>query len=395
MHRAIRLGQCCDQWKCQRGPITSALSIGWFRQFMFAVATCLAINSPADVFSCDLELPNLSVADASSINGTTNSGRNRNMPRQPPKFRKFVGQKKKVDHLRRLLDGALARGEPFPHTMFVGPSGVGKTLLAEELAGEYGTGYTEVTGYISGEELAEKFTEQKTGDFVFFDECHNLKPTVQELLYQVIDDRKILCQKSAENEEDANGKEFRDVADCTIILATNLPGNLLDALTKRIPVTVRLGHYTKAELKEIVKQLATNINLLVSPHVASQIAAISLGIPRRAKHHLERLRYFFPQAESDQIGITKLNEYMRSAEMNQRGLERAHRTYLYVLYRDGSASLESLALRLATDKRHLRCEIEQPLVRLGLVTIGPKGRTLTKQGQAYVRRHRKQNVSME
>lgn len=54
-------------------------------------------------------------------------------------FRNFVGHEKQVDMLRRQLAGAKARGELFPPTRLTGPSGAGKTLLAESIADEFGT----------------------------------------------------------------------------------------------------------------------------------------------------------------------------------------------------------------------------------------------------------------
>jgi Holliday junction resolvasome RuvABC ATP-dependent DNA helicase subunit len=51
------------------------------------------------------------------------------MPRPPYKFHNFVGQQKIVQRLLSQAHGAKKRNEPFPHTMIMGPSGLGKTEL--------------------------------------------------------------------------------------------------------------------------------------------------------------------------------------------------------------------------------------------------------------------------
>ncbi|NQT38773.1 MAG: AAA family ATPase [Planctomycetes bacterium] len=67
------------------------------------------------------------------------------MPRPLPQFHGFVGQERIVSRLRRQLDGAMTRNEPFPPSLFAGPSGIGKTLLATALASSYGTKLSKMT----------------------------------------------------------------------------------------------------------------------------------------------------------------------------------------------------------------------------------------------------------
>lgn len=383
-----------DGWKSRQDAKSESMaeSLG---HFTFVFVVCYAISFGGEACDRGFHSQFISGRDAISKHGIKDSRRNRTMPRRPPRFRSFVGQRRWVTYLHRQLEGALSRGEPFPHTLFVGPSGVGKTLLAGELAREYGTNFTVAMGYTPPDDLARKFTQQKKGDFVLIDECHNLKPTAQELLYQVIDDHRIPCQTSSEDEQETKDDERMEIAPSTIILATDQPGLLLNALRKRISVRVTLDRYSIAEMKEIVEQLATNLSLLLSPQAAKQIAGICGGIPRRAKHHLENLRRFHSDAESRQIGQTQLREFLRASRIDSLGLGPEHREFLAILDDDDFASLESLSLRIGIDKRYLQAEVEEPLVRLGFVTIGPKGRTLTEKGQDHVQRHCKRKVDEE
>lgn len=79
------------------------------------------------------------------------------MGRPLPRFHHIIGQRPIVAQLQRLLAGARERKEPFPHSLFIGPSGVGKTLLSRALAAEYGTTCKVCYGDVDPEDLASKF----------------------------------------------------------------------------------------------------------------------------------------------------------------------------------------------------------------------------------------------
>src|SRR5437016_6268044 len=113
------------------------------------------------------------------------------MARPAPRFHDFIGHAKIVAQLRRELAGSMARGEPMPHALFTGTSGVGKTQLARALASERGAKLVRIMGTVSLEELIAKLKRLCDGDFLFIDESHNLKPLLQELLFEVIDRHKV------------------------------------------------------------------------------------------------------------------------------------------------------------------------------------------------------------
>lgn len=56
------------------------------------------------------------------------------MARPPFQVAEFVRQKEILTPVLRLQDGALARAEPMPHYLFIGASGLGKSLAARVLA---------------------------------------------------------------------------------------------------------------------------------------------------------------------------------------------------------------------------------------------------------------------
>jgi Holliday junction DNA helicase RuvB len=303
------------------------------------------------------------------------------MPRPLPKFRDFVGQAPTVAYLRRQLAGAQARHEPFPHALFLGPSGVGKTLLSRALAAEFGTTLIEARGYEDRAALAQKLAGMAAHDFLHIDECHRLRPLEQELLCEAIDCDSIPTPDRKRPGQGAAEQERTPLKPWTLVLATDQPGLLLDALSKRIVVEVHLAYYAVHELKEIVEAMATEASLLVSPQAARLIADVAGGLPRRANQLLQNLRLFVPNAEGKQLGVQDIRSFLDAAGVDAAGLNRSERRYLGVVNELGGASVESIALALGTDVDFVRRQIEPNLVvRRRLVKITSAGRQLTPLG---------------
>jgi Holliday junction DNA helicase RuvB len=280
----------------------------------------------------------------------------------------------------RRQDGALSRGEPMPHHLFTGASGLGKSLLARTLAERAKAKTFRVRSDETPEEVVAKFRQMERCDVAFFDECHRLDHAVQELLYEVIDSSTVPAKLVAS----AGGPEAVTIAPVTMIFATDQPGRLLNALLKRIPATVRFKPYPENELKEIVARIAARAGVLLSAQAARQVARVCNGVPRRAEHRVADLRLYFGDSERRQLGLPDVEDYLHSQGIDGDGLGEDEHTYLEFLSRNGSASLGALAGHLGIDTEYVRTQIEQPLLYRGLVMVRSSGRQLTRDGEKRV-----------
>ena len=311
------------------------------------------------------------------------------MPRPVPSFGKFVGHKPKVDYLRRQADGAKERGEPCAPVLFIGPSGVGKTLLGRALATHFGSNMILANGQESAHDLLAKLGQLRSGDFFFVDEAQNLSAKAQDLLLCVIDGEPLPpCDdphRSAATGSHAAANPMAIVR-CTVVLATDRPGKLVNALQKRMEIKIRLGSYSLREMREIVSRQAKDMNLLISAQARNRIAKVAGGLPRSSQHLLNNLRRHFVAVEHQEISLPQVRQFLKAAGIDRNGLGQWERRYLRHLARVGKASLESLALRLGTDPDYVLRQVEPPLMRLCLISVGSSGRALTELGRKYLSR---------
>jgi Holliday junction DNA helicase RuvB len=300
-----------------------------------------------------------------------------------PRFHGFIGHEELVAPLRRELDGAVSRGQTLPHLMLIGPSSVGKTRLAEALAAASGTRTLRVMGYAGRAALVKQFKALKAGDFLFIDEAHGLKPADQEIIFEALDHLRVPASPGPRARKRANrpatGKHHR-LQPFTLVLATDRPGHLLDALKKRIPTTVDLPFYPRREMREILATFAADTEVLLSPEAADRLAGVCQGLPRKARHLVEKLRLFFP-AEAEEIDIEQVDEFLSAFAIDEDGLCRRDHKYLRFLAKNGRASVETLARFLGTDKDEVQFQVEPVLLHRGLVEIGSSGRRLTAKGR--------------
>jgi Holliday junction resolvasome RuvABC ATP-dependent DNA helicase subunit len=120
------------------------------------------------------------------------------MSRPPFEIEGFIGQRAMLTPVIREQEGAASRGEPMPHSLVLGPSGIGKTKLFGALARRVRTNLIKIIGNATMEEVCKALQQLKLNDFIVFDEGHNQATTNQELLYEVIDTGQIpaRCQSS-------------------------------------------------------------------------------------------------------------------------------------------------------------------------------------------------------
>jgi Holliday junction DNA helicase RuvB len=314
---------------------------------------------------------------------------------RPNKLSDIIGQDEVREYIQIKIASAKQSGKPIGHTLFLGPSGVGKTTFAQALANELGAEYREIFAPTMKDPalLIEILQSIPAGGVIFVDEIHALPSKVQEVLYTALEDGKI----SGRN---ARTKQMYTIQfkPFTMIGATTHEGLLNEPLRKRFPNNVRMRPYSIAELSALLTKAAYNqFNLQLAPNIASRIASVAQGTPRVGRNLLQCV-VDVALTTGGQITTDIIDRTLKYEELDPViGLNRQQRRYLMALATEGSMGAKGLATVLDEQLETIEFAIEPFLMQevslpnaTGGFTTGTlvrrtsKGREITSLGLDYL-----------
>ncbi len=306
---------------------------------------------------------------------------------RPTSLQEFKGQKRVIEELSIYLKAIKEKGDVFPHTLFIGAPGLGKTTLSRIIAFELRRDLKQTSGPVIDKPgiLASLLTTLKDGDILFIDEIHRLPKVCQEILYTAMEDfaLDIVVGKGS------NAKTIRlFLPKFTLIGATNKPNLCLSPLLDRFHLLFKLEFYQDDELAEIIKEKAKELGLNLDEDSALLLAKAGKGIPRQALNLLRRyFAYLSGLGLTQRATLETIKNFLNLLEVDDWGLTPEDRRYLFTLYyhfKGGPVGLESLALTSQISPTELETIFEPPLIRLGLISRTQRGRILTELGKKYV-----------
>ncbi len=202
-------------------------------------------------------------------------------------FAGLVGQDERVQRLRVIAEGARARGRPFPHTLFTGPAGTGKTRLARGIAACLGRRSIEVSAPLATDRAAwlRLLASVEEGGVLFVDEAHALPRALLEMLLQALSEARLTLTVS-------DGVRARTVTlslpRFTLVAATTEEGALPDAFRSRFGLREPLVHYEPEALAALVLEASAAQGADTTAEAARRLAEMARGTPREALRLLDR-----------------------------------------------------------------------------------------------------------
>ncbi len=306
-------------------------------------------------------------------------------PPNPPTLNHVIGQKQVVDRLKVALDASFADDQPFPHTLFLGPPGLGKTslskLVAKELAAEFweGLGQTLATPSVLSGFLLRPTTDKAV---LFIDEIHELPVSCQTALYRAMEEGVVFVPQPY-----TNAITKMQTVRFTLMSATTDPQLLLPPLRDRFRLVCQMQPYSSDEIAAILRQRVRQLGWQVDEACFEAIAVRSFGTPRIAIRLLESA---YRTARSEGGKLVDYGHLLRTLtleQLDEYGLGSDEQRYLLLLS-DASAPVRVgvLAGKMRTTHLVLSQVIEERLLYLDLIERLPQGRILTGKGMEHARK---------
>jgi Holliday junction DNA helicase RuvB len=308
------------------------------------------------------------------------------VPLRPQSLDDFVGQDAIRDRLEVLIGAAKQRGEPLGHCLFSGPPGLGKTTLANILAKAMGTNLVVTSGPVIEKpgDLAGILTGLKEGDVLFIDEIHRLNRSVEEYLYQAMEDFALdLMIDSGPNARSIQVKLNK----FTLAGATTRLGLLSEPLRTRFAFTCRLEYYDALTLERIIQRTARILNIYLDQESALEIARRSRGTPRVANHLLRWVRDFAQMRSNNQIDRQVVDRALRMLAIDEKGLDEMDVKMLQVMiehYQGGPVGINAIAASIGEEPSTIEEVYEPYLILQGFLKRTPRGREVTPLGYQHL-----------
>jgi len=300
---------------------------------------------------------------------------------RPSSLAEFNGQGAAKSNLQTFLESARRRQSHLDHVLFFGPAGLGKTTLAQIVAGELGVGFRQVgaPAIEKTSDLVALLGTLDERDVVFIDEIHRLPPKIEEVLYIAMEDFRmdLIVGEGAE----ARALPL-PLPKYTLIGATTNPGRLSTPLRDRFGIKIRLEPYTDGEMETVLERAAPQLGLELAPGTALEIGRRSRGTPRIGLGLLNRIRDFAVTAGRPVVSVDDAREYLRALGIDTEGLNETDRRYLSLLrknYRSRPVGVKTLAAALNESVDNLEDSVEPYLIRKGFIEKTSTGRRLVEE----------------
>lgn len=307
---------------------------------------------------------------------------------RPKRLKDFVGQTTTKTNLSIFLTAAKERGEPIEHVLLQGGPGLGKTTLANIIAGELGVAIRVTSGPAleRAGDLAAILTNLNDGDIFFVDEIHRLNRVVEEMLYPAMEEHglDIVLGKGP------GARTVRlELPKFTLIGATTRPSMMTAPLRTRFGVLYQLEPYDERELADIIGRSAKLLRVALIKESLRRIAARSRGTPRVANRLLKRVRDYAQVKKVSPIPPDLVEEALDLLSIDRRGLDAIDRKLLEAIiekFHGGPVGLTTLAASLGEEAETLENVTEPFLMQIGFLARTARGRVVTDAGFQHLGR---------
>ena len=306
---------------------------------------------------------------------------------RPRTMAEYIGQTRMKENLQVYIRAARERREPLDHILLYGPPGLGKTTIAYVIAQEMGLPLKATSGPAlekSGD-LVALLTSLEDGGLLFIDEIHRLSPTLEEILYQAMEDYRLDITIG----QGVGGRVVKlDLPPFTLLGASTRIGLLTAPLRDRFGIVHHLDFYSQDDLGRILERAARILGVGLDAGGAKEIARRSRGTPRIANRLLRRVRDFAQVEEDGRITLQLAERYLERLEVDRYGLDETDRRLLMTIhekFEGGPVGLNTLAAAIGEETDTLEEIYEPYLLQIGFLDRTARGRMITRRACTHLK----------
>lgn len=301
---------------------------------------------------------------------------------RPNNLKEYIGQEDIKEQLQMSLDASKIREKSFPHSLFYGGAGLGKTTLSRIMATEFNSQiiFANAPNIQKLPDLISYIMQLEDNDFLFIDEIHRLKKELEETLYTVMEDFRIDIITNS-------GTDVKPISinlpKFTLIGATTAKGKLSQPLIDRFGIKISLKEYTHEELIKISERSAKILGVKIKKDASELVAKSSRGNPRRINTILDRIIDYITVDGKDTINLNIVKKVLKAIGIDHNGLEDIDREILKIInynFKGGPVGLNNLSATSGQDKDTLENFIEPFLLKNDFIIRTNSGRKITEKG---------------
>jgi holliday junction DNA helicase RuvB len=282
---------------------------------------------------------------------------------------------------------ATAKPENMPSfgpVLMVGPSGTGKTLVAQALHAELGNlKMIETNGEMvnSPLEISSILLNADDNSTVFIDETQGAGARCQHILLTAISEKKLYIPRGTSRRTTFSVP----LANFCLILSTTHEYMLKAELLNRVRIYCRFNHYNIECLTEIVRQRMNALGWKYeNDEVLRTIALRAKQTPRLALNRNLQMSYNVSTSRNNEmITMADVEEAFRLLKIDELGLDTLERQYLKTLL-TGSNKLNVLSSKTGLPSATISNVIEPFLLREGLIDKNGCDRMITDKGKNHI-----------
>lgn len=296
----------------------------------------------------------------------------------------YIGQDRVKRNLTRYASAAKRRGDPIDHVLIVGPSGTGKTTLANIMGTVMGTEVKVISAPVIEKpyDIISPLMGMPENGILFIDEIHRLNMKVEETLYSAMEDFKL---DIVTGDGDRKTAVSIKVNKFTLIGATTRLGLLGAPFRSRFPITEHLDDYTDDDMIRLCQSYLDKLGVTISPDAVQVISSRCRWTPRIAVNMCRRIRDHYDGA---MITAAEVSIMMDDLLIDSNGLNQIDVAYMSMIrdtFRNGPVGLIALSSCMNESTDAIENSIEPYLLKRGFVARTSRGQILTDSGLAAIR----------